>query len=164
MKKIMVAIDFSRNTQEVARQALSLAKELDGKLWVIHVTSDEQLKTIAYGAMQFYDFAPEFISAPIGDIELARNLCAEEYKREHQALLNLSAKIKLKGIESHAMLLKGDVAETILAKAKELQIDILVMGSHGHGILRKVLTGSVTEAVLRKAPCGVFIIPSPPAE
>ncbi|MDH3345803.1 MAG: universal stress protein, partial [Kiritimatiellaceae bacterium] len=64
---------------------------------------------------------------------------------------------------AQSMLLKGDAADLILEKAEEVKADMIVMGSHGHGMLRKVLTGSVTEAVLRKASCGVLIIPPPEA-
>ncbi|MFA7257274.1 MAG: universal stress protein [Kiritimatiellales bacterium] len=38
---------------------------------------------------------------------------------------------------------------------------MVVMGSHGHGLLRKMLIGSVTEAVLREALCNVLIVPAP---
>lgn len=160
MKKILVAIDFSKNTGEVMEQASALAKGLNAKLTIVHVTSDAL--QAAYASTQFYDFAPEFVSAPAGDIELARELCAEEYKREHESLLKLSAKMREDGVDAHAMLLKGEAADLILEKAEDLDVEIIVMGSHGHGLLRKVLLGSVTEAVLRKAFCSVLIVPPPP--
>ncbi|MBI9020555.1 MAG: universal stress protein [Verrucomicrobia bacterium] len=161
MKNILVAVDFSKNTDEVMAQAAALGKGLGAKLWIVHVTSTAL--QAAYESTQLYDFAPEFISAAGGDVELARDLCAEEYKREHQSLLNLSGKMREAGVDAQAMLLKGDAAALILEKAEDLDIDIIVMGSHGHGLLRKVLLGSVSEAVIRKAFCSVLIVP-PPAE
>ncbi|QHI70214.1 universal stress protein [Tichowtungia aerotolerans] len=158
MKKILVAVDFSKGSDRVVQQAIELGKELDGQLYMVHVTSDT-LKD-AYASTQFYDVASEFAAAPAGDIELARNLCAKEYKREHNALLKISSRMKEEGIRAQAMLLKGDAAGLILEKANELRIDLIVMGSHGHGLLRKVLVGSVAEGVLRKAPCGVLIVPA----
>ena len=160
MKNILVAVDFSKNTGEVVDQASALAKGLSAKLTIVHVTSDAL--QAAYESTQFYDFAPEFVSAPVGDVEMARELCAEQYKREHQSLLNLSAKLREEGVDAQAMLLKGDAAELILEKAEDLDVETIVMGSHGHGLLRKVLIGSVTEAVLRKAFCSVLIVPPPP--
>lgn len=160
MKNILVAVDFSQNTAEVFNQASTLAKGLGAKLYIIHVTSDAL--QAAYESTQFYDFAPEFISAPVGDIKLARDLCAEEYMREHQSLLNLSAKMREEGGDAQSLLLKGDAAELILQKAEDFDVDLIVMGSHGHGLLRKVLIGSVTEAVLRRAFCSVLIVPPPP--
>lgn len=159
MKKILVAVDFSRNTEEVMAQAAGLAKGLGAKLWIVHVTSSAL--QAAYESTQLYDFAPEFINAAGGDVDLARDLCAGEYKREHELLLNLSAKMREDGVDARAMLLKGEAADLILEKAEDLDIDIIVMGSHGHGLLRKVLLGSVSEAVLRKALCSVLMVPPP---
>ncbi len=160
MKKILVAVDFSKNKGEVMDRASALAQGLGAKLWIVHVTSDA-LQT-AYESTQFYGFTPEFTGGPGGDVEMARDICAGEYKREHQSLLNLSSKMRQDGIDAQAMLLKGNAAAMILEKAEDFDVDIIVMGSHGHGLLRKVLLGSVTEAVLRKAPCSVLIVPPPP--
>ncbi|MBC8206379.1 MAG: universal stress protein [Kiritimatiellales bacterium] len=157
MKKILVAVDFSEGTGRLVNQALELGKELGGTIYVVHVTSDAL--QAAYESTQFYDFSSEYISASPGDVEMARTLCAEEYRREHQSLLNISARMRKDGVDARAMLLKGDAAELIVEKARELAVDMIVVGSHGHGILRKMLIGSVTEAVLRKALCSVLIVP-----
>lgn len=157
MNKILVAVDFSRGTGRLVSQAEELGKAVGGKIWVVHVTSDA-LQT-AYAATPFFDFSFEYIGTPVGDVEMARELCAEEYKKEHESLLNISARMREEGMDAQAMLLKGNAAELILEKAEDFGVDIIVMGSHGHGMLRKMLVGSVTEAVLRKAPCSVLIVP-----
>jgi nucleotide-binding universal stress UspA family protein len=158
MKDILVAVDFSENTERMVGQAADLCKKLGGKLTIVHVTSDAL--QAAYASTQFYEVAPEYVSAPLGDVERARDVCAEEYKREHKSLLNLSARLRDGGLDAQALLLKGEAAELILEQARDLGVDLIVMGSHGHGMLRKLLVGSVTEAVLRKAPCGVLVVPA----
>ena len=55
--------------------------------------------------------------------------------------------------------MKGEAAELILKEAENVKADLIVMGSRGHGLLRKMLVGSVAESVLRKAACGVLIVP-----
>lgn len=160
MKKILVAVDFSKNTEAVVEQTAKLAKGLSAKAWVIHVKSDQLLATV-YDYLPLGNFPPEFVTPPMGDIEMARELCADEYKREHEALLNLSARLRAGGVNAQAMLLKGNAAELILEQAENLDVDMIVMGSHGHGLLRKMLIGSVTEAVLRDALCNVLIVPAP---
>ncbi|MBW2274656.1 MAG: universal stress protein, partial [Deltaproteobacteria bacterium] len=47
----------------------------------------------------------------------------------------------------------------ILAEAKRLAADMIVMGSHGHGALYRALLGSVSEGVLHKATCPLTIVP-----
>ncbi|MCF7848139.1 MAG: universal stress protein [Kiritimatiellales bacterium] len=157
MKNILAAVDLSTNTDELIAQATKLAKSLGGKLWIIHVASDET-KTMVYESTQFTGFTPEFTSIP-GDVQLARTLCAEEYKREHQQLLGMSDRVRQAGVEAQAMLVKGDAAALILEKAEDLGIDIIVLGSRGHGLLHKALLGSVSEAVIRNALCNVMLIP-----
>ena len=157
MKQLIAAIDFSKSTDAVLEQAATLTKALDAKLWILHVASDE-IQAMAYETMPFSVYAPEFINMP-GDVQLARNLSAEEFKREHQQLLGISATLRKEGANAQAILLKGDADELIVEKATDLQADIIILGSHGHGRLHKALVGSVSEAVIRHAPCNVMIVP-----
>jgi len=157
MKTLLVAVDFSETTDAVLRQAATLAKALGAKLWIVHVASDE-IQAMAYETMPFSVYAPEFINMP-GDVQMARSLSAEEFKREHQQLLGISSSLREEGTNAQAMLLKGDAAKLIIEKAADLQADIIVLGSHGHGRLHKALVGSVSEAVIRHAPCNVMIVP-----
>lgn len=158
MKQILAAVDFSKNTEAVLKQAAALAKAQGAKLWILHAASDET-QAMAYEATQFTGYAPEFINMP-GDVQLARDLNAEEFKREHQQLLSMSSSLRESGIDAQAMLLKGEAPQLILDKASDLKADIVVLGSHGHGLLHKALLGSVSEAVIRHAKCNVMIVPA----
>jgi nucleotide-binding universal stress UspA family protein len=59
---------------------------------------------------------------------------------------------------------EGQAAVEILRMAGEVGCDLIVMGSHGRTGLRRLLTGSVAEAVLRQARCPVLVVKSPPTE
>lgn len=159
MQTILAAVDFSKNTDSVLEQAAALAKALDAKLWVLHVTSDET-QAMVYESTQFSGYAPEFMGLP-GDVQLARDLSAGEIKREHAQLLGMSSSLRDKGVDAHAVLLKGDAAKLICEKADELSADIIVLGSHGHGLLHKALVGSVSEAVIRHTRRNVMVVPPP---
>lgn len=52
----------------------------------------------------------------------------------------------------------GDAGQVICATAEELSADVIVMGSRGHGFLGRVLLGSVSEYVVRNAPCPVLVV------
>ena len=58
---------------------------------------------------------------------------------------------------------EGSTFEEIVRFAKEKDIDLIIMGTHGRGWLAHVLLGSVTEKVVRKAPCPVLTIKNPVA-
>ena len=59
---------------------------------------------------------------------------------------------------------KGYPPEEILRKADELNCDVIVMGTHGKGIIRHSFLGSTAQKVLRRVRKPVFIIPLPEAE
>jgi nucleotide-binding universal stress UspA family protein len=158
MKKILVAIDFSASSAEVIRTAAELAKGLGASVSIIHVTPDRL--TEAYRSMMVYDFTSEYVGIPQGDVEMARDICAKEYREEHQHLSKISGQLRSEGLDVQAMLLKGDAADILVKKATVLKADLVIMGSHGHSLVRKMLLGSVSEAVLKAAPCGVLIVPS----
>lgn len=158
MKQLLAAVDFSKNTDDVLDQAALFAKALGAKLWILHVASDET-QPFAYESTQFAGYASEFMNMP-GDVQLARDLSADEIKREHKQLLGISSKLREEDIDAQAILHKGDAAELILEKADDLQAEIIIIGSHGHGLLHKALLGSVSEAVIRHARCNVMIVPS----
>ena len=159
MKNLLAAVDFSKTTQAVIDQSAQLAKALDAKLWVLHVCS-EKTQAIAFEATSFDAYAPEYNAMP-GDIQLARNINAEEIKREHRELLGISSRLREEGVNAQAVLMKGGAAEIIIQKAAELDAMMVLLGSHGHGLLHKVFLGSVSESVLRHAPCNVLVVPSP---
>ncbi|MCF7816834.1 MAG: universal stress protein [Kiritimatiellales bacterium] len=158
MKTILAAVDFSKNTGAVLEQAAALAKALGAKLWILHVTSAET-QAMVYEPSQFGGYAPEFMGLP-GDVQLARDLSANEIKREHAQLLGMSSGLRGNGVDAQAILLKGDAAKLVLEKAGELSADIIVLGSQGHGLLHKALLGSVSEAVIRHAACSVMVVPA----
>jgi nucleotide-binding universal stress UspA family protein len=58
----------------------------------------------------------------------------------------------------------GDVAATICRVAEELPADVIVLGSHGRTGLKRIVLGSVSEHVVRHAPCPVLVVHERPAE
>jgi nucleotide-binding universal stress UspA family protein len=52
----------------------------------------------------------------------------------------------------------GDVGGTVCRVAADLHVDVIVVGSHGHGAIARILLGSVSEQVVRRAPCPVLVV------
>ena len=57
----------------------------------------------------------------------------------------------------------GDVGGTICRVAADLNVDVIVVGSHGRGTIARILLGSVSEQVVRHAPCPVLVVRPAPA-
>lgn len=57
-------------------------------------------------------------------------------------------------------IIEGEAADSILKEAKNLNADIIVMGTHSRKWLENILMGSVAESVLKHSTIPVFIIPT----
>ena len=68
---------------------------------------------------------------------------------------------KVRELRIETKLAEGEPATEILRAAREIQPDLIVMGTHGRTGLTRLLMGSVAEAVLRKAPCPVLTVKAP---
>lgn len=158
LQKILVPTDFSDISVPAIGYALSLAKAHGGEVGVLHALPSEVMKQhvsdpYAGGGLA----APE--AAPIG---VTRQSNVDDiFERKNQVLHNfLGQKIatELLGVVKIKGLIRiGKVVEEIVAAAKEEQCDLIVMTSHG-GRLRRLLHGSFTDRVIKRAPCPVLSI------
>ena len=143
MQRILAALDFSPVAERVLELAASLAASYGAQLTLVHVAAPD----------------PEFVGYGIGP-EGVREQRARELREEHRELQARSEALRGRGIEAKALLVAGPTVEQILEEARGLDADLIVIGSHGHGLVHRVLVGSTTEGVLRGAACPVLVVPS----
>lgn len=143
-KQILAAIDFSDVTEDVLRTAAALAERCGCGLRVLHVAAPD----------------PAFIGYELGPQSI-RDVRARELREEHAQLEAVRSSFTQRGIPTRVFLIAGVTDETILRQAEDCEADLIVIGSHGHGMIRRALVGSASEGVLRHAPCPVIVVPSP---
>jgi nucleotide-binding universal stress UspA family protein len=152
MKKVLIALDYDPTSQKVAETGFSLAKTMGSEVILMHVMSDP----VDYSSMEY---SPRLGFIGYKDTEKLQLESIEGLKNESQQFLD-----KLKhhlGDNSIQTLVKdGDCAESILKTAKDLHIDIIVMGSHSRRWLENIVMGSVTEKVLHHTSIPLFIVPT----
>lgn len=152
MKKILIALDYSASAQKIAETGYALAKSMDAEAVLLHVTADP-----AYYAS--YEYSPimgfdNFISPQTmppdttGIIQSGAN-----------AFLDRSKEF-LGDASIQTLVREGDVVNSILDAAADIQADIIVLGSHSRRGLDKILMGSVAEGVLHRSSIPLFIIPT----
>lgn len=136
-RRIGCAVDFSEASRAALERAAGLAAALGAELLVIHVS--EERAAPAPGAI----FAPP--PAPTR---------AERHGPELEAWVADAERL---GAPARSALVRGRPAEAIARFAAEEPLDLLVVASHGHGGLRHLVLGSVSEELVRAAPCPVLV-------
>lgn len=76
----------------------------------------------------------------------------------------LVEKIRARGVEADFLIRKGRPAPTIVAAAKEVGADLVVLGTHGRKLVERAFLGSVAERVVRTSSVAVLVVPPPNAE
>lgn len=98
------------------------------------------------------------------DVMASSELLMESVEQQGQDLLvQATTRATDAGVPHEAILKWGNVAETILQTAAEEQCDLIVLGSRGLSGFKRLMLGSISNAVAAKAQCPVLVIKQPPA-
>lgn len=155
--KILVPIDFSDATPTILAEVLTLGKALSANVWLLHV-AEPKPGLIPYTG-GFADYGSGFIDyGP--DPKTLRDQVAKNFHKNHQALQHEAEILRSAGIETTALLIQGVTLDVIFREIDKLSIDMIVIGSHGHGAVYDLLVGSVSKGILKKATCPVLMVPS----
>ncbi len=134
-KKILFATDFSPASDAALQYATALARDSGATLLIMHV---EELPS-AYSA---------------GEMMLP----VTEYPNPELRKMLEAVKPSDPNVRSEHHLLLGTPADEIVRLAAEKEADLIVIGTHGRTGLKRVLMGSVAEAVTRLAKCPVLTL------
>lgn len=152
MKKVLIAIDYNPTAQHVAKKGYELARSMNAQIILLHVVAD-------YTYYSALDYSPIMGFDSFSNLGILQTDTVTELQRAAQDYLD-KTKQYLGGGDSIQTLVKdGDSGQAIVDAAKELDVDVIVMGSHSRRGLEKILMGSVAEKVLRNSSLPLFIIP-----
>jgi len=138
LEKILYPTDFSEASENAQRYAISFAKAFGARLYLLSVNQPFN--------MAFLD------PLIVHDLDTNREAAVREN------LGRLRAEMAQQGIEVEAEMRRGSTSYEIVSFAKEKEIDLIIMGTHGWSGLNHVLMGSTAEVVVRKAPCPVLTV------
>lgn len=141
LTKILLAIDGSTDANLAARVAADVSKETGSELHVVHVLP--QFSQHAYPGI-----TPEVYSYVLD----------KSYEEAHHLLVEQAERIAAHGgIVTKTHVRRGPVRDEILDLAQEIGAGLILMGSRGLGLVRRLLLGSVAEGVVHHAPCPVLV-------
>ncbi|MEO8823289.1 MAG: universal stress protein [Ginsengibacter sp.] len=151
MKKILIALDYDPTAKKIAEAGYKLAKSMGAEVILLHVVADyTYYSSLDYSPIMGFDQFSNLGAVQMDSVTELEN-AAHEYLEKSKAHL---------GDPSIKTLIKdGDSGEAILEASKSLEVDMIVLGSHGRKGLDKILMGSVAEKVLRNSKIPLFIIP-----
>jgi len=152
--KILVPTDFSKASLAGIRYALCLARDHGAAVSVIHAMSPEIMRDRAWEDYQYIGsgWVPPF--KPFALDELMRNK-AMDLVRFLEEMVQPELR---KGVRITPLVRMGEVVDEILTAAKETQCDLIVMTSRERSWLGRLVTSSLTQQVVRSAPCPVLSI------
>ena len=141
--KLLVCVDLSESTEIIVKKIEEITKALPTKVWLLHNAVPE----------------PDFVEFKV-DPQSARESLAKKFHVEHRQIQELAKRMRKAGVDTTALLVHGATVETILKEASDLEVDMIVVGSHGRGAMYQLVMGSVSEAVLHKSRFPVLVVPT----
>ena len=135
IKKVLLPIDFSTASAKILQYAIFIAEKFNAKIFIVNVT--EYPLTLSGD--------PTFTSSAV--ISAMEKMGSFVEKNKGQIPVSFES-----------FTLFGHAAEKIIGYAETENVDLIIIGSHGHKMLDKMLFGSVAEKVIKLSPCPVLTI------
>lgn len=146
IRSILLPTDFSGCANYALTYAASLARQFKASIICVHVI-EPVVPTVGYTG----------ITEPLPVTDISDQL-EESASRE---LPKIAESDECAGLEIEEVIVHGDAAAEIVRVAKEREVDLIVIASHGRTGLGRILFGSTAEDVVRHASCPVLVVKPP---
>ena len=146
MKKILVTTDLSDGSQVAFAAAKEQANAFNASLTLLAIIEDPAQAAMIYAL----DFPVQPDSEVQSQLEEKLLGDLDTYATEHFDGL---------AVDKRVIAANGPVHSEIISFAREENIDLIVMSTHGRTGLSRMIIGSITERVVREAPCPILTIP-----
>lgn len=142
LKSILVATDFGEASDAALAYGREMARAFDATLHVLHVADDVYVRL---GGDAYVSVLPE----------LQKDLEDEAQKKlDALAISNEAKPITVKKV----VVTSSATAACVVQYARDNDINLIIVGTHGRGAVAHLLMGSVAERIVRTAPCPVLIV------
>lgn len=152
IRRILCPVDYSPCSRRALAHAAALARRYDATVTVLHAY------TLSPPPFLYGEYPGEFSerppSPPETDVSTAHDQVLTQLARFTEPIQALGVPLELEQRQ-------GGAVPSILDCSQTLPADVIVMGTHGRSGMDRLVLGSVTEKVLRKASCPVLTVPPP---
>ena len=142
IKRILVPTDLRPESMIALRYALTLAKQFDANLTLLHVLEEP------------YSSDKEVVPGVEGALD-------PEKGKEERALALLEEDVRSEYRNCRSCFRIGTPFEQIVHEAENVKASLIVMSSHSYGWLDRIVHGSAAEMILHSTPCPVLVVKEP---
>jgi nucleotide-binding universal stress UspA family protein len=136
-RRLLLATDLSEASEAATNEAFELAKRLDASILAVSVID------------------PGALLLPGGRFRARIDQVRERREQQAQALVERG---RAEGVDVSFLVWTGDPGDMIVSAAEAEHVDMVLVGSHGRGAVGRFFLGSVSEHVVRHAPCPVLVV------
>jgi nucleotide-binding universal stress UspA family protein len=152
ISKVLIALDYNPTAQKVAEVGFSMAKSMKAEITLLHVITDPVFYfSSGYSPIMGFNGYMDMVPMQLDSVDELKNATLQYLDKSKQHLGDKTIQTIVK---------EGDFAGSILETAKELNADVIVLGSHSQKWLENIVMGSVTEKVLHHTTIPLLIIPT----
>jgi nucleotide-binding universal stress UspA family protein len=150
---VLLAIDGSTEASLATEAAVEIAIKMRSELHLVYVRPDPSLYPL-------YEGEDPLGGVQYRDLQFEAEQIENESRRVAQGVLDTAVRKvqSLGGAVAQAHLMEGRAPREIVSLAEDSGIGLIVMGSRGHGRVSRTLMGSVSDFVVRHAPCPVLVV------
>lgn len=143
IQHILFPTDGSFSSGDVEAYVINMAKNFQARVTVLH-------------AYEFLEVLPVY-ETPYAFLDELESYLKDQSKEITQ---KTEARFLEAGIQVQSLIIKGDPGLSIVQAVENQSCDLIIMGSHQHGAVRRFLLGSVSNYVIHHAPCPVLMVPA----
>jgi nucleotide-binding universal stress UspA family protein len=146
IRHILVPTDFSEPAEAALRWAVTVAREFDSRVHLLHVVPEPFV----------YPWGTELSTLPLGPI------LAQAQEAASTRLVQIAAATGLPADRIATRVAVGTPVDQVLTAVRDEHIDLVIMGTHGRGPVSHLLLGSVAERVVRRSEVPVLTVHGAP--
>ena len=149
MKKVLIGLDYNPKSEKVTLKGYELAKKLGAEVCLIHVLADVSYYGVNYPNFMGYE--------GYNEMQVDLNVISELREVARNFLETAATHLDDPMVSTH--LAEGPTSASILEYADQWNADLIVLGTHSHSVLEKVLMGTTASHILERTKIPVYLIP-----
>lgn len=144
---ILFPTDGTEASRVVEAHLVSLAQAFSARITILHAYELLEMMPVFETTYAYLDELESYLEG-----------------QSKEVALQTEARLKDLKLQVQSLVVKGDPAQSVLNIAEQQKCDLIIMGSHQRGAVKRFLLGSVSNYVVHHSHCPVLIVPSTPGE